>query len=335
MDAFTQMVLGASVSNAVFGNKIGNKAIVYGVFFGIFPDFDFIFGSIFLDSLTLNEFHRGIMHSILFFIFVSFLFSKILVKRHSQLQFKHAFFGLFLILFTHSLLDIFTTWGTQIFWPFPQKIAIKSIFVIDPLYTIPLFLATLWSFTKDYKTTIRYKINNIGLIVSSLYLVLSVLIQNFVENIYEEDLKKQQIQYTAITVKPTAFNTILWNAIIETKEAFYLSDFSIFQKDKIKYTFVEKKHELMDSLNDNSLKERLINLSENQYVMTKQATGLYFNDLRFGLLNKDTIPLQFGFTYQLKVNNNFIENVIEVKKNRKEGMKMLQKIIKRIKTSKK
>ncbi len=334
MDAFTQMVLGASVSNAVFGKKIGNKAIIYGVFFGIFPDFDFIFGSIFLDSLTLNEFHRGVMHSVLFFILISFIFSKIFVKWHPQVKFQRAFWGFFLILFTHSLLDIFTTWGTQIFWPFPQKIAIKSIFVIDPLYTIPLFLATFWSYSKDFNTAIRYKINNTGLIVSSLYLVLTVLIQTFVKNVYEEDLKKQQIQYTAITAKPTAFNTILWNAIIETKDAFYLSDFSIFQKDKIKYTIVEKKHELLDSLKDNPLKERLINLSENQYVMTKQSTGLYFNDLRFGLLNKDTIPLQFGFTYQLKVKNNFIEDVIEVKKNRKDGMKMLHKIIKRIEGSK-
>ncbi|NND88620.1 MAG: metal-dependent hydrolase, partial [Flavobacteriaceae bacterium] len=40
MDSLTQIVLGASVGEAVLGKKIGNKAIWYGAIGGTIPDLD-------------------------------------------------------------------------------------------------------------------------------------------------------------------------------------------------------------------------------------------------------------------------------------------------------
>lgn len=46
-------------------------------------------------------------------------------------------------MFTHIFLDLLTGYGTQIFWPFVRTpLAIDSIFIVDPLYTLP-FLALL------------------------------------------------------------------------------------------------------------------------------------------------------------------------------------------------
>ncbi|MGB1248508.1 MAG: metal-dependent hydrolase, partial [Chitinophagales bacterium] len=52
----------------------------------------------------------------------------------------------FLALFTHVLLDAFTTYGTQLLLPFSDKrISFDSINIVDPVYTIPLLLGGLGS----------------------------------------------------------------------------------------------------------------------------------------------------------------------------------------------
>ena len=55
----------------------------------------------------------------------------------------------YLAFLTHVLLDSCTIYGTQIFWPLSEyPMTWGSIFIIDPLYTLPLLLglgAFVWS----------------------------------------------------------------------------------------------------------------------------------------------------------------------------------------------
>ena len=64
MDSLTQIVLGAAVGEVVLGRKVGNKAMLWGAIAGTIPDLD-VYQSLFFDSLTTNELHRGFSHSIL------------------------------------------------------------------------------------------------------------------------------------------------------------------------------------------------------------------------------------------------------------------------------
>lgn len=65
MDSLTQIVLGAAVGEVVLGRKVGNKAMLWGAIAGTLPDLD-VYERFFFDSLTANELHRGITHSLLF-----------------------------------------------------------------------------------------------------------------------------------------------------------------------------------------------------------------------------------------------------------------------------
>src|SRR5690606_41864508 len=52
------------------------------------------------------------------------------------------FFTVRLVLATHVTLDDFTTYGAQLFWPLTTApVAWSSVFIIDPLYSVPLLLA--------------------------------------------------------------------------------------------------------------------------------------------------------------------------------------------------
>lgn len=75
MDSITQAALGAAVGEAVLGKKLGNRALLWGVFFGTLPDLDILF-SPFLDQVRQLSFHRGASHSLLIMICASFALAR-------------------------------------------------------------------------------------------------------------------------------------------------------------------------------------------------------------------------------------------------------------------
>jgi inner membrane protein len=142
MDSLTQIVLGAAVGEVVLGKKVGNKAMIYGAVAGTIPDLD-VFVGYFYDTVTALEIHRGFSHSLAFSILGAPIFGYILSRIHKQANWKEWSMLMFWGLFTHPLLDCFTTWGTQLFWPLDLRIAFKSVFVIDPLYTVPFLICLI------------------------------------------------------------------------------------------------------------------------------------------------------------------------------------------------
>ncbi len=70
MDTLTHIALGAACAEATLGKKIGNRAMVWGAFGGILPDFD-VFANLVTNEINALAFHRGIMHSILFIFFAA------------------------------------------------------------------------------------------------------------------------------------------------------------------------------------------------------------------------------------------------------------------------
>ena len=122
MDSLTQIVLGASIGEAVLGRKVGNKALLYGAIAGTIPDLD-VFASYFTDTVTALSVHRGFTHSILFSILFAPIFGWMLSRFESHKSFKDWSWLFFWAFITHPILDSYTTWGTQLFWPFESRLA--------------------------------------------------------------------------------------------------------------------------------------------------------------------------------------------------------------------
>lgn len=327
MDSFTQIVLGAAVSNAVLGKKIGNKSILYGAIFATLPDLDVWLAKLFFNPVTQIEIHRGLSHSLFFYFLISFLLAKLIQYFESKtgINFKRAYLASFLILTTHSLLDIFTTWGTQFLWPFFGKFALKSIFVIDPLYTIPLLICLLISIKKEKKDQRRYFWNNLGLAISSLYLLFSLALQFIVKEKVSEQLVKNGMKYHSIVVKPTAMNTILWNIIVEKNQEYLLSDYSFFDSKELKFISHPKNHDLISKIENQAIIKQLKRISEDQYIITSNSDGLIFNDLRFGLLKNTNSEKQYAFSYLLYQENG-IWKAKEQPKEKRDGIALLKNL---------
>src|SRR5690606_12818829 len=332
MDSVTQIVLGAAVGEKVLGEKIGNKALLYGAIAGTIPDLDVYVGKLF-DPITAIEIHRGFSHSILFFVLLSpllgWLTSKI--ERKSGVGFKKATWFWFLGLLTHALLDAFTTWGTQLFFPFDIRLSVHSIFVIDPLYTLPFLFCLLMVFRFRRNNPKRRKWNNLGLIISTSYLMLTVLVQQVVRLKFEDALQKENIAYVRKIVKPSPFNIILWNTVVETEKGYYIGDYSFFDSQPIGFDFYPKQEELIADIQTEKVITQLQWISEGWWLITEKEGELFLNDIRFGLLSTNRNNPEFSFSYELRNENGNVQAIEVENKSKGRAKQLLSDLWKRIK----
>jgi len=144
MDSLTQAILGAAVGEATLGRRLGNKALLWGAVLGTLPDLDVLYP--FADPVSAFTWHRGPSHSIFVLAALTPLLVWLILKLHPQTaNYRRRWYLLVLLVFgTHVLLDCFTVYGTQALWPLPlPPVGWATIFIIDPLYTLPLAVGVL------------------------------------------------------------------------------------------------------------------------------------------------------------------------------------------------
>ncbi|WP_067149285.1 metal-dependent hydrolase [Pseudotamlana agarivorans] len=330
MDSLTQIVLGAAVGEAVLGKKIGNKAMLYGAIAGTIPDLD-VLASHFTDTVSALEIHRGFTHSIFFSVIFGPIFGWIVSKYEKYKDFKGWSWLFFWCFITHPLLDAFTTWGTQLFWPIDYPLAFKSIFVIDPLYTLPFIIFLILTMFQKRVSRKRRLYNNYGLMVSSAYLVITVPLKGWAYTKFEKDLTTQNILYTQIDTRPTPLNTILWTANIDTKDAYLVGYYSFFDTKPITFHRYPKHHEYLGDLRNNDKVKRMIHISKGWYTITKKNDKLYFNDLRFGTMGIKPDNNQFVFQYEIQVLENGEVIFVETPKDGRDAKNLMADLWVRIK----
>ena len=330
MDSLTQIVLGAAVGEAVLGRKIGNKAIFYGAIAGTIPDLD-VLASNFTDTVTALEMHRGFTHSILFSLLFAPIFGFIVSKFEKYKSFKGWTLLFFLGFVTHPILDAHTTWGTQLFWPFQNRLAFKNIFVVDPLYTVPFLIFLILVMFQKKESIKRKYYNNVGLIISNSYLLLTLILKGISYNHFTNELANQNIVYKEIATKPTPLNTILWTANVETNDAFLIGHYSFFDKSPVEFSSYPKQHELLGDLIEHPKMKRMIIISKGWFTINKIDDILYFNDLRFGTLSLQPNSQDFVFKYKIEIDADGNPNFIEVPKTKSDAKALLSELWLRIK----
>jgi inner membrane protein len=331
MDSLTQIVLGAAVGEAVLGKKVGNKAMLYGAIAGTIPDLDVV-ANYFTDTITAIEVHRGVTHSILFAIVMAPVFGWLIskIERKSPATWRDWSLLMFWGLFTHGILDAFTTWGTQLFWPIDYPVSFQSIFVIDPLYTLPFLTFLILAMFQKRTSLKRRKYNSLGLIISSGYLVLTLILKGITYAKFTNALQEQNIAYKQIQNKPGPLNQILWVANVETEDAFLIGDYSFFDSKPIVFYSFPKNHELLGDWIDKRNVQRLIKITNGWFTISEKEGELFFNDLRFGLLNNDPYNPEFVFSYLLAEINGTIY-AEESEKDREDAQELLRDLWIRIK----
>lgn len=332
MDSLTQIVLGAAVGEAILGRKVGNKAILWGAIAGTIPDLD-VFATFFVDQVRTNELHRGFSHSILFSLLAAPILGWLvhrLYKKESA-TWKGWSWLMFGALVTHPLLDVHTSWGTQLLWPLDYKITYNNIFVVDPIYTIPFLVFVILAMVRKRDNPKRRFYNTLGLLISSAYMLITIGFKGIAHYQFVKNLNQQHITFKDLEAKPTVFNSILWCGYVETETSFLLGYYSLFDSPKpIEFITFPKKQKLLGKMADEDLAKRLIKLSRGWYNIEVQGDTTLFYDLRFGQMEMNNDPNGFVFCYNLYYENNRLV-AIQRKREIKGAKEGLKKIFTRIK----
>ena len=306
MDSLTQIVLGAACGEVALGNKIGNKALLFGAIGGTIPDLDVFIGRwIYSNEIDIMAFHRGFMHSILFSVLAAFLFGLIVFKLYDSGKRKYStnvkdwIWLFFLSLFTHPILDSFTPYGTQLFAPFSNyRVALNNISVVDIFYTIP-FLICLIILMFHYRNTKRRKFwLKMGLGISSMYMLFTLVNKLYINSVYKKSLESESIAFTRFQTQPSIFNNILWYGVAETKDSYYVGFYSLLDKSSVvkNWKRLPKNHEVIP--NSNGDIKTLSWFSNGYYNFIPIGENTYrYNDLRYPSFDKDDANKSvFSFT---------------------------------------
>lgn len=286
MDSLTQITLGAAVGEAVLGRRVGNKAPLWGAALGTLPDLD-VLASPFMTEMGSLAFHRGLTHSIFFAVVAAPLIGWGLGRLHRKADASWRGWALlaFLAITTHFLLDSFTNYGTQVFYPFSRyPVIFGTIFIIDPLYTLPLAAGVLAAVRYRRTDPRRLRSNRWGLIISSAYLLITVGNKLYVTHVFHAALEEQGITYSRTFIDPTPFNNLLWTVVAEADDQFYIGYYSLLDGDRqIDFQPEPKQYDLIEGhLNDPAI-ERLRWFSRGYFVVRAGSDGrTYIHDLRFG-----------------------------------------------------
>jgi inner membrane protein len=199
MDSLTQITLGAAVGQAAGYGKLGKRAVWIGALGGLIPDLDVLYLR-FLGPYAVWLYHRHVTHSLLFAPVVIIALEILLwiwMRRVARLRPETAspvFLVLFLALFTHPLLDLFTIYGTQLLAPFDAtRFAISSVAIIDPAYTLPLTAALVFAFVP------RLQRLAVPAAVTALILSTAYLFYGWAQNTKAEEIARAQLAKDGIT----------------------------------------------------------------------------------------------------------------------------------------
>jgi inner membrane protein len=212
-------------------------------------------------------------------------------------------------LLTHPILDCFTMYGTQLFSPFTNtRVAWSTISVADPLYTMPFIVCLLIAATYKKEANLRRKWNQLGILVSSLYLGATVINKINIDAVYREALSAQEIEVKRFVTNPAILSNVLWSCVAETDTSFYLSQYSLFDQSEIVFTEVAKNHNLLKNKKNDETLKTLAWFSDNYYNVIPQENSLQINDLRFGVFfNEENTIDAYIFRFELLEGKNGYE----------------------------
>ncbi|RWX56775.1 metal-dependent hydrolase [Photobacterium chitinilyticum] len=288
MDSITQAALGAAVAGLVAGKKCSPKVLLAGAALGTLPDLDVLVS--YGDPVSDMVKHRGFSHSILVLLPFSFLLAWCWQKwRATTFSFNQLWFLVAACLITHPLLDSFTSYGTQLLWPLSVSVAVSSIFIIDPLYTVPLLVVVAASLLWRRKMA---RLCGIGLAISSLYLLWSVIALNVIEDRVQSQLADTPMAGKPVFITPTPVNTVLWRVVVLDGDTYWEGLTSLLD-DEVTIDFIAKER---GQWKLEEKPQHLVMLEDftRQFVKYEQVgDSLTVTDLRLGMV--DYLPFQFVF----------------------------------------
>jgi inner membrane protein len=286
MDSITHLFLGGAIAAAMAPAKYRRSAILAGAAINSLPDLDVI--PLFLlsdDPLIHLTWHRAATHSLLVLPWVALALWWLLKSRWTPVREapKRWFWLIQVTLLAHPVIDAFTIYGTQLFWPLPvPPVMLSSLFIIDPFFTLPLFLACVIAFWSPTGRAAQRALV-LGLAISGAYVGWSQLAKWQIERIAEQSLAQMGLRDAPRFSVPMPFNTLLWRVVVLTPQGFLEGERSLVADEgPMEFRAYRSDRNALDQVADFPAVARLLWFSHGFMKAETRDDRLVLSDLRMG-----------------------------------------------------
>lgn len=211
----------------------------------------------------------------------------------------HWLLTVWLVFVTHALLDAMTVYGTRLALPFSDTpYGVGSMFIIDPLYTLPLLLGLAG--TLAARGPRRWRWNLAGLALSTAYLGWSAAAQQHVEGVVRAQIARSAREAQGaplepgarraapapverVLVTPTAFNTVLWRVVLMRPDGYEEGFYSLLDGGRpIRYTAFPHDRALYEQVRGLDAVARIAEFSRGFFRVDERDGIVRITDLRMG-----------------------------------------------------
>jgi len=283
MDSVSQLALGASIGIAVMGRRTAIwKAALWGGVAGTLPDLDVLLDH--GDAILNMVLHRGHSHSLLWTSMGGALLGLIAAKLHHEWPLRWRWcLAMLAAMATHPLLDGLTIYGTQLLQPFTDEAyGVGSMFIIDPLYTLPLIAGITIALRRPAHGGLRWNATLLGL--GTAYLGWSLLAQAWATEHVQRSLASQGLQPQSLLITPAPLNTLLWRAVAVQGDHYYEGYYALLDGNRpVRWARHARGQDLVQTHGNHPHVQRMLRFTDGLMRMRVQDGGhLWLTDLRMG-----------------------------------------------------
>lgn len=220
MDPLSHALIGANVAGLAGHTLSWTDPVFWGpVLASMAPDLDVVMQ--FKGDLAYIKNHRGFSHSIPALVMMSGLITVVL---HAILPSPVPIIKLFLVTtagaFSHSLFDLFNSYGVKLLWPFVnRKISFNVVSLVDWLIVI----LSLLSIAAGSYTSEAY-------FAWAGVMAAYILYRKFIAYSLGRFLATNYAQYDIqeVVILPSRYQIFSWDFLVETKELFMIGKIHAF-----------------------------------------------------------------------------------------------------------
>jgi inner membrane protein len=211
----THGLLGACLGQALYGRKLGRRALVVGAVGQMLPDID---GVLTVGS-PVAEFvwHRSFTHALWFGPVVGPVLAWAIWRRTGRTAGTLSSWIALVVLgmLTHPVLDLCTTYGTQLLHPFStRRFTLDAVAIVDPAYTLLLVAGLVMGWRWGWASRESRIAGALSLALSTGYLFYGYSLNESLKAKVREDLGREGISSARVEAYPTLLQLFLRRVVV-------------------------------------------------------------------------------------------------------------------------
>lgn len=237
MDPVTHGLTGALLAEAGFQQRLGGRCRLALTAASMFPDIDIIYRIEGLPAYIAN--HRALTHSFIGILLSGVLLGAIFGRWDEERRYVAWISACWVALFSHQVLDLITSYGTVLLYPFNHtRFYFDWVFIIDFVLSGIVLLFLILSRIRPDAAAKRAKI---GLLVAAAYVGFCAANHSLALHQLRNGARDNGISFAAIAAIPQPISPFRWAGILDVGPHYYrvpirsyrppeASDFQAFAK---------------------------------------------------------------------------------------------------------